>query len=150
MPGVDRAWRTISTSPFAAAAHDDQLVAHHPAPHLGALVAVGGGVAHRAEADGLVIADQPGLAQGGGVGLSGQDVEVGGLLGQHVGRRPAGLAVPPAVDLLAERVAGDHQGGESGVGVEQVRLGGDDVALGHLHRRLRAPFGLGVIRDTRL
>ena len=53
---------------FGASGDDDQLLAHHPAPHLGALVAVGGRVADRAEAHGLVVADQAGLAQRRGVG----------------------------------------------------------------------------------
>jgi hypothetical protein len=129
---------------------DHELVAHDPAPHLGALVPLRSRVADRPETDGLVVADPAGLAQRGCVGIGGQHVQQPAFLDDHVGRSPAGLPVLPAVDPLPERVAGSGQLGEAPVVVAQVRLGGDQVRLGDLDGRLGAALGLGVIGPARL
>ena len=106
IPGRGKTVADDLNEALGAAAHDDELLAHDPAPHFGALVAVGRRVAHRAEADGLVVAHDPGLTEGRGVSLDRQHVEVRRLLGEHVDRRPAGLAVHPGVEGLGEGVAG--------------------------------------------
>jgi len=130
--------------------HDDQLLARHPAPHLVSDVALGRGVAHRAPADRLVVAHQAGLAQRRGVGLGGQHVQPGPLLGQHLRRRPVRLGVGPDVDPLAELRTGRLQGGKVGILLAQVGRGRHQVGLGHPHRRLHPALGLGVIGHAAL
>jgi hypothetical protein len=108
-------------------------------------VGFGRGVADRSPADGLVVTHQAGLAQRRGVGLGGQHVQAGPLLGQHLHGRTAGLGVGPGVDPLAEGRAGGLQGGEAGVLLSEVGAGGHQVGLGDAHRRLHPALGLGVI-----
>ncbi len=75
-------------------------------------------------------------------------MEVGPLLGEHLGGGAAGLPVRAAVHLLAERSAGPLQLLERVVGRQQVGPGGHQVGLGQPHRGLRAPLGLGVGGDA--
>ena len=115
-PGVERAWRAISASPASVRATIDDLVAADAHPDLGPDERAGHRVADRAQADRLVVRDGPGLAEGRGVRLGGQDVEVG-TLDARAGRRGArpGLAVDPAVHLRAERDAGGGKVGEAAI-----------------------------------
>ncbi|HSS11752.1 MAG TPA: hypothetical protein VLL25_17830 [Acidimicrobiales bacterium] len=76
--------------PGVGVADDDKLVAHHLAPHLGPLTAVGGRVAHRAETDRLVGLDPSSLAQRRGMRRGGQHVQPGPLLSQRLRRHPPG------------------------------------------------------------
>jgi hypothetical protein len=87
--------------------------------------------------------DRAGLAQRQRERVGGQRMQAGALLAQRLGRRAAGHAMRPGVDLLAEPRARLLQRPQAGVLGEQVRLGGDQVRLGDPHRRLAAALGLG-------
>jgi hypothetical protein len=72
------------------------------------------------------------------------------LFGEHVHRSPSGDPVRAAVHQLAERLTRSFQVGERVIGCQQVRLGGHQVGLGELHRRLGAALRGGVRRHTRV
>lgn len=78
---------------------DDELLAGDPAEDLLADEGLRHRVGHRSEANGLVVSHDPGLAEGGGVGLGGDGVHAGPFLTEHLGRRPAGLCVRSGVEL---------------------------------------------------
>ena len=97
-----------------------------------------GGVAHRPEPDGLVVADQPFLTQRQRMRLGRQHVQ------RAPARRPAGRAGTAAVSRCTRALTCSHhalarllQLGEAAVGAAQVRLRRHQVGLGDPHRGLR-------------
>ena len=136
--------------PVLSASDDDQLLSLHPAPHLFPNMARRRRVAHRPEADGLVVVHDPGLAQRRRVRLGGQGVEVDALVREHLERWPVGLPVRPGIDLLAEGLTGLDQLPEAAIGRQQVGVSGDQVGLGNLDRGFRAALRLGVGGDAGL
>lgn len=127
---------------------DDQLLAIHPDPDPLTDELVRDRVAGRAEADGRLLVDEAGDAEGDRVRLVGQRVESPAFLGEQLDRRPPGLAMHAGVDVVAERVARHSQLAERAVRHEEVGLGRDEVGLGDLDGALRAALGLGVGRLT--
>ena len=109
---------------------DDELVAVDSHPDPLADEPVGHRVAGRAEAEGRVVIDGAGHAEGDRVGLGRDRVQPPALGRQPVDRRLAGLAVRSGVDALAERVAGGPQLGERAVRREQVGLGRHEIGFG--------------------
>ena len=77
--------------------------------------------------------------------MLGQAVQPGLLLGQHLHRRPPGHPMRAGVDVRAELLARRFQTAPMVIDGQQVRLGGHQVGLGHLHGRLRASLA-GRIR----
>jgi len=134
--------------PSRSPGRQDELVADDPAPDLLALMPVRGGVAHRSPPDRLVIPDGPRLTQGSSVSLDRQHMQPRAFPVEHVDWRPPGLAMDPAVELGTDLGARFDEIGEAAVLLEQVRAGGDKVAFGDLHRRLRATLGFRVVRDA--
>ncbi len=85
---------------------DDELVAGDADPDPLADELVGDRVARRAIADRRLLVDDAGDAEGDRVRLVGDRVEPAALVGEHLIRRPPGLAMVTSVDLGTERVAG--------------------------------------------
>lgn len=138
----------LAVAPPCPPAHDHELVACDPAPHLLALVAVGRRVADRPPPDRLVVADGACLAECCGVRGGGQRMQVGPLVDERLARNPVGLPVDPPVHGLAESLARRLERSEAGVGTEQVGLGRHEVGLGNADRCLDATFGLRVVGDA--
>jgi hypothetical protein len=78
--------------PAAAPGGDHEFLANDAAPDPGPCAAGWGGVADRPEPGGLVVADQPLLAQREGIGLVRQRVQPLPLRGQPDGQLGGGLA----------------------------------------------------------
>jgi len=85
-----------------------------------------------------------------GVGVSRDRVQAGAFLGEHHLRGPPGHPVLPGVDHRAEPRARLLQLGERPVLAQEVRVLGDQVGLGDLHRRLRPTLGRRIDRLARV
>jgi hypothetical protein len=128
-----------------SAADDDQLLAVGPAEDLMAHPGLGERVAHRAEADRLVVAHRAQLAQSRHEGFGRDRVQTGALGRQHLDWRAASLGVGPRVDAFLKGATTGDERGEVGVVVQEVGRSRNKVGLGDAHARLRAAFCLGVV-----
>ncbi len=125
-----------------------QLITVGADPHLSAHQARRGGIPHAAEPDRLIGVHHPGLPERGGMRRVRQLVQPSPLGLQPPRRHRARLPVHAPVHHLTELPAGLRQPREAGIPLPQVRLGGHQVRLGDLHRRLRPALRFRVIRHA--
>ncbi|BBZ21560.1 hypothetical protein MGAD_58950 [Mycolicibacterium gadium] len=122
---------------------DHQLLATpaHPDPLINMVVRHR--ITHPLNADRGVPPHPTGQPKRQGHRLGGQHMQPREFLDQQLGRHPTGGTMRAGIDLLAEVPARLLEFSESGVGVQQISLGGHQIGLGDAHRGLRTTLVCG-------